>query len=91
MSTKKGGFDVVIPTRKGRDLRSDDQQIDGHIRIESYKQVGTNIYVDLFVSKVKEADEAHITSESFPWSDEGANEATKFLQESGFHVVVMIK
>jgi transposase-like protein len=51
----------------------------------------TNIFVDIFASKVKNADEAHITSESFPWSDDGAGEATKFLQENGFRVVVMLK
>ena len=62
-----------------------------HIRIERCKESGTNIYVDLFASKVKDADEAHITSESFPWTDEGASEATKFLQENGFRVVVMLK
>jgi len=88
---RKRDYEVVIPTRGGKDLTNEDGTVDGHIRIERYKQVGTNIYVDLFASKVKDADEAHITSEAFSWTDEGANEATKFLQENGFQVVVMIK
>jgi phosphoserine phosphatase len=71
-------------------LENGDKTIDGQIRIEKYKDIATKIYADLFASKVKDADEAHITSESFPWSD-GAGEATKFLQENGFRVVVMIK
>ena len=89
--SRRGDFDVVVPTRAGTDLENGDKTIDGHIRIERYKDIGTNIYVDLFASKMKNADEAHITSESFPWSDEGAGEATKFLQENGFRVVVLIK
>ena len=87
----KGDFKVVVPTRAGTDLENSDKTVDGHIRIEKYKGVGTNIFVDLFASKVKDADEAHITSEEFPWSDEGAAEATKFLQENGFRVAVLIK
>jgi hypothetical protein len=86
----KTDFKVIVPTRAGIDLENNDKTIDGHIKIEKYSQQ-TNIYVDLFASKVKNADEAHITSESFVWSDGGANEATKFLQENGFRVVVMLK
>jgi hypothetical protein len=92
MTSRRGeGFDLVVPTRGGRDLQSKDGKIDGHIRIESYKGVGTKIYVDLFVSAVKDPDEAHVTSESFPWTDEGAKEVTKFLRENGFQVAVAIK
>ena len=90
MSSRKGDFKVVIPTRAGTDLENSDKTIDGHIMIEKYGR-RTSIYVDLFSSKVKDADEAHITSESFVWSDGGANEATRFLQENGFRVVVMLK
>ncbi len=85
-----GNYEVIVPSRIGTDLHNRDKTIDGHIRIETYKQVGTQIFVDLFASRVKNADEAHITSEAFPWSDEGASEATKFLQENGFRIVVMI-
>jgi hypothetical protein len=92
MTSRRGeDFDVVVPTRAGKDLQSKDGKIDGHIRIESYKGVGTKIYVDLFVSAVRDPDKAHITSESFPWTDGGAKEATKFLQENGFQVAVAIK
>ncbi len=88
---RKEDVETVVPTRRGTDLQTKDGKIDGHIRIESYKNVGTMIYVDLFVSAVSDPDEAHITSEAFPWSDAGANDATKFLQENGFKVVIMIR
>jgi hypothetical protein len=89
--SRKADFDVIIPTRAGTDLENKDKTIDGHIRIETYKDIGTGIYIDLFVSKVKGADESHMTSEPFTWSDAGANQATKFLQENGFQIVVMIR
>ena len=72
-------------------MENRDKTKDGHIRIETYKRIGTNIYVDLFDSAIKDPDEAHIGSESFPWTDEGADETTRFLQEHGFRVAVMIK
>jgi hypothetical protein len=81
----------VVPNRRGIDLQNQDETMDGHIRIETYKEKGTNIYVDLFVSKIRRADDAHIASESFPWDDQGAEEATRFLQENAFKIVVMIK
>lgn len=84
-------FGIVVPTRAGRDLDSRDGKKDGHIRIETYKGVGTRIYVDLFDSSVKDADRAHLKSADFEWTDEGANEATQFLQKNGFQVVVMLK
>ncbi len=83
-------FKIIVPTRRGTDLENQNKTVDGHVRIEDYAGLGTSIYVDLFVSKVSNADEAHITSESFPWSDAGAIEATKFLQENGFRVVVVL-
>ena len=86
-----GDFEMIVPTRRGTDLHSQDERMDGHIRIETYKENGTSIFVDLFLSKIQQADRAHITSESFPWTSDGANEATRFLQENGFRVVVAIK
>ena len=68
-----------------------DKTKDGHIRIEVYKQIGTNIYVDLFDSAIRDPNKAHFTSESYPWTNEGADEATRFLQKHGFRIVVMIK
>jgi hypothetical protein len=84
-------FEMVIPTRAGRDLANRDKTKDAHIRIESYKQVGTNIFVDIFDSSIKNASNAHLVSGSFPHSDEGAAEATEFLQKHDFGVVVVIK
>lgn len=84
-------FEVIVPTRAGKDLENMDNTKDTHIRIETYKEVGTNVYVDLFDSAIEDPDDAHITTEMFPWSDEGADLATRFLQNHGFRVVVMIK
>ena len=83
------GFETVIPNRAGQDLRDEDGATDGHIRVETYKRIGTRIYIDFFDSKEKDADEAYIASESFAHSDKGAKEATEFLQENGFRVKVL--
>ena len=90
-SKPSGDLETVIPNRAGQDLRDKEGAIDGHVRIETYKGIGTRIYVDLFDSKEKDANEAHITSESFAHSDKGANEATKFLQENGFMVTARLR
>lgn len=84
-------FVMVIPSRRGRDLSSVDQRTDGHIRIETYKGVGTAICIDLFDSAIQGANAAHLNSKMFRWSDDGASEATKSLQKMGFRVVVVIK
>ena len=86
-----GGFQIVIPTRRGKDLQSAVQAKDAHVRIEAYKNIGTNIFVDVFNTAFEDPDVAHLVSEAFPWSDQGANEATRFLQEHGFHVAVVMK
>ena len=83
--------EVVVPTRGGKDLENMDKTKDAHIRIETYKEVGTNVYVDLFDSAVEDPNGAHITSEIFPWTDDGADLATRFLQKHSFRVSVMIK
>ena len=72
-------------------MENRDKTKDGHIRIEAYKQIGINIYVDLFDSAIKDTDEAQLTSECFQWTNEGADEATRLLQKHGFRIVVMIK
>ena len=82
---------LVVPTRSGRDLDSNDGTRDAHIRIERYKEVSTDIYVDIFDSTVKDPNKAHKVSETFPWTDEGADQATRFLQKQGFRTAVMIK
>jgi hypothetical protein len=38
---------AVVPTRFGRDLENEDGTKDAHVRIDSYKEVGTNVYVDV--------------------------------------------
>ncbi len=72
-------------------MENGDKTKDAHIRIETYEKVGTNIYVDIFDSVIEEPHRGHIVSEMFQWGDEGADEATRFLQKHGFHVVVMVK
>jgi len=82
---------TVIPNRTGQDLRDEDGATDGYIRVETYKGIGTRVYVDFFDSKEKDADKAHITSESFAYSAKGADEASEFLQENGFRVTARLR
>jgi hypothetical protein len=91
MSNRFADYKKVVPNRWGVDIEDREGTLDGHIRIETYKEVGTNIFVDLFDSAVKDANKAHLKSEVFPWTDEGADKATRFLQKHGFPVVVMLK
>jgi hypothetical protein len=73
------------------DLHNSDGTIDAHVRIETYKEIGTHIYIDLFDSTVENASEAHITSESFHYGLSGAKSATEFLRDNGFNIVVAVK
>ena len=84
-------FEIVVPTRRGKDLQNSVQDRDAQIRIETYKQIGTNIFIDVFDSTIQDHDEAHLVSESFLWSEQGADEATRFLQKYGFRIAVVIK
>ena len=84
-------FDIIVPTRHGKDLQNSVQARDAHIRIETYKQIGTNVFIDVFDSAIEDHDEAHLASEAFPWSDRGADEASRFLQKYGFRVAVVVK
>ena len=72
-------------------MESEDRKKDAHIRIETYKQVGTNIFVDIFDSAIRDANRAHLTSQMFEWNNEGADEATRFLQMNGFRAVILIR
>ena len=81
---------LVIPTRVGKDLDNQDRTIDSHIRIETYKHNETNIYVDIFDSCIEDASQAYLTSETFPYTKSGSNEASKYLQNIGFRVQVDI-
>jgi len=78
----------IIPTVRGTDLFSEDGRLDGHVRIETYKQVGTRIFVDLFDSSIKDADEAHLLSDFFQLNEDGALQATSFLKRFGFNVII---
>jgi hypothetical protein len=89
-SKPNADLETVIPNRTGRDLHDKDGATEGHIRVETYEGIGTRIYVDLFDSEEKDVDKAHITSESFAHSAEGADEATRFLQENGFKVTARL-
>lgn len=84
-------FEIVVPTSAGRDLDNVGKTKDAHIRIETYKEVGTNLYVDVFDSMIEDPHDAHTVSEVFPWANRGAEEATRFLQKHGFRAVVMLK
>jgi hypothetical protein len=81
----------VAPTSEGKDLDSADGTIDGHIRLETYKHLGTKIYVDLFDSSIRNPSRAHIISEMFPYTNKGARESTRFLQGNGFQAEVMLR
>lgn len=82
---------TVVPTRAGKDLENQEGTKDAHLRIESYRDVGTNIYVDVFDSAIRDSNLAHIDSRIFQWTDTGADQATRYLQNHGFRVAVMIK
>lgn len=72
-------------------MQSDTQAKDAHVRIEAYRQIGTNLFIDVFDTTIEDPNEAHLVSEAFPWSDQGADEATRFLQGHGFKVAIMMK
>lgn len=88
---ERANFEIVNPTRRGTDSENATKTMDAHVRVETYKQVGTNVYVDIFNSAIEDPNEAHLISELFHWTDEGAEEATRFLQKRGFRVAVMLK
>lgn len=81
----------VVPTTEGGDLENVDHIIDGHIRIETYSHLGTNIYVDLFDSRVADAYQAQMVSKVFPSTLSGARESTKFLRDYGFAARVVLE
>jgi len=63
-------------TTKGRDFKGPNTDV--HVRRE-----GSEIMVDVFDSTIKDADEAHLSSESFPANAQGAKEASEFLKGEG--------
>ncbi len=81
----------LVPNRVGKDIENQDKTIDGHIRIETYKLLGTRIYVDLFDSSTAEAHQAYLISEMFPYTSDGARKSTEFLQGFGFQLEVALR
>lgn len=73
------------------DLDNIEGNEDANIRIETNEAFATVICVDRFKSDTKDANEAHIGSEFFLYSNAGAEEATQFLQRHGFRAAVAIK
>lgn len=76
----------AVPT--GTDVVSPVERLDGHVRLEGAGK-GARIYVDLFQSDMEDAEEAHVSSESFPATKEGARAATDYLRARRFHVEVL--
>lgn len=75
---------VVRPTRRGMDLTNLTETRDAHVRI-----LDDAISVDVFDSTVEDHDDAHLESEEFSNTDEGAMEATEFLRSFAFDVKVV--
>nr|WP_276977738.1 hypothetical protein [Ferrimicrobium acidiphilum] len=78
----------VIPTKLGADLESTDKRYDAHVRLE---EGGGEllILVDIFDSRRRQPNAAHLESDNFPVSATGANEATLYLRDYGFDARVL--
>lgn len=72
---------------RGRDFKGPETDI--HVRKERFD--GENvIVVDVFDNRIKDAEKAHITSESFPFTKNGARGATKFIQDEGIRARLVL-
>lgn len=80
----------VKPTTKGTDLTSTNGEFDAHVRLETIKGE-RYVTVDIFRSKVKNANKAHLESEAFRDSVAGRSDATAFLKDFGFDAIVLAK
>lgn len=78
---------TIRPSRRGRDLTSRDRKYDAHVRLET-SAGELVIAADVFDSKIKGANRAHVESDTFPATVKGAREATLFLRDYGFEVTV---
>lgn len=85
----------VVPNEDGTDI--DAGEYDGHVRLERVEtgrrdeEGPFEIYVDVFRSSVKLLkDNPHVESESFPNTDEGAEDATEFVRGYGFKDVTIL-
>ena len=75
-SSTSGKATIAKITSHGQDFKGDATTV--HIRRE-----GDRITADVFDNSIKDNDEAHITSESFPYTESGARQATEFLKGEG--------
>ena len=75
---------TVVPKKEGTDLYTKDDTYDAHIRLE-----GNEFIIDIFNSKIGDADKAYIGSQDFPNDENGANEAMVFLKQYGFSYKIM--
>ena len=75
-SSPSGKATVVKITSQGQDFKGYETTI--HVRRE-----GDRITADVFDSKSKDNDAAHITSEAFPYTESGAKQVTEFLKGEG--------
>ena len=78
MKKRSGSAKIAIVkiTSQGQDFKGDATTV--HIRRE-----GDRITADVFDSKSKDNDAAHITSEAFPYTESGAKQVTEFLKGEG--------
>jgi hypothetical protein len=82
----------VTPTARGRDLDSSDHRHDAHIRLERFEGDRKDVItVDVFDSSVKDAKKAHVESEAFPVTKQGAADASDFLLGYGFEAKVRLR
>lgn len=75
-TSEKKRATVVKITSQGKDFKGDETTV--HVRRE-----GNRITADVFDNSIKDNDKAHITSESFPYTDVGAKQVTEFLKGEG--------
>lgn len=74
-SGSKLGRAVKI-TSKGHDFKGEATTV--HVRRE-----GSMITADVFDNSIEDNEEAHINSESFPYTESGAKQVTAFLKGEG--------
>lgn len=75
-TSKRKRAPIVKITSQGQDFKGKDTTV--HVRRE-----GDRITADVFDNSIKDNDKAHITSESFPYTESGAKQATEFVKGEG--------
>ena len=74
----------VAVTEEGTDLHSEDGKFDAHIRAEKDPEGVHQITVDVFDSRVRDNNRAHVDSELFDNTNQGAADAEDYLLGYGF-------